>query len=197
MSADQDWRLVADVETQDGGTLDRLVALGNGSDVALPEDAVVTHDGNRLFVYAGSRASADAARAVLEGAIEREDATARVAVTRWNDETGAWQQVEPPPTEDEARAQAEILRSAQRSETQTFVCKVGRWARRDLEQSMQEWAARLGLRCEIVEHAHFMTAQVAFTVTGPHHRVEEFRDGLRAESVSTMRSGAILGLEPL
>jgi hypothetical protein len=201
MSDDQDWRLVADVEQQVEGTLERLVNLADPSAgdaaLALPADTVLTHDEDRLFAYAGSRSSVDTARGVLEKSLADEGVTARIIITRWDDETGVWLQVDPPPSDEEARAVASALASAQQSETQTFVCKVGRGVRRDLEESMLEWAARLGLRCEIVEHAHFMTTQMAFTVTGPHHRVEEFRDGLRAESVSTMRSGALLGLEPL
>lgn len=201
MSDHEDWRLTADVEAQVEGTLERLVDLADRptghEQLGLSADAVVTHNADQLFVYAGSRPSMDAARQAIEHALAQEGVKPRIVITRWDDETGAWQRVDPPPNEDEQRAAAAERDSAQQSETQTFVCKVGRGVRRDLEDSMSDWASRLGLRCEIVQHTHFMTTQMAFTVTGPHHRVEEFRDGLRAESVSTMRSGALLGLEPL
>jgi hypothetical protein len=201
MSDSQEWRLAADIESEADGALDRLVALTDQTNgdafFELPEDIVLTHDGDRLFVYAGSRAGIDAVRAIIEGPFASEIVTARIVITCWDDETGVWQQIDPPPSEEELRAAADELQRAQQTETQTFVCKVGRGVRRDLEESMLDWANRLGLRCEFVEHKHFMTTQIAFTVTGPHHRVEEFRDGLRAESVSTMRSGALLGLEPL
>src|SRR4051794_31758882 len=105
MSDNQEWRLAADIESQAEGALDRLVALADRSHgdnlLGLPEDVVLTHDENRLFVYAHSREGVDALRTILAGPLAAEIVTARIVITRWDDETGLWQQVDPPPTEDE------------------------------------------------------------------------------------------------
>lgn len=53
---------------------------------------------------------------------------------------------------------------------------------------MGEWAQRLGLKCEVVEHPHLLTTQIAFTITGPHHKLEEFRRALQAEAWATIRA---------
>src|SRR6476646_7848075 len=136
MSDHEDWRLTADVEAQVEGTLERLVDLADRPDghdaLGLPADAVRTHDEDRLFVYAGSRANLDAARHAIEREMSQEGVTARIVITRWDDETGVWRQIDPPPSEDEERTAAAVRQSAQESETQTFVCKVGRGVRRDL-----------------------------------------------------------------
>ena len=55
---------------------------------------------------------------------------------------------------------------------------------------MEAWASKLGLRCEIIEHPHMLTTQVAFTVTGPRRRIDEFAEGLRDEEVATLRPRA-------
>ncbi len=60
--------------------------------------------------------------------------------------------------------------------------------RAEFEQSIREWAEKLQLQCTIVEHPHLLTTQVAFTVTGPKHKIDEFARGLRAEEWQTIRT---------
>ena len=62
---------------------------------------------------------------------------------------------------------------------------------------MLDWASTLGLQCEIIEHPHLLTTQVAFSVTGPRRKIDEFAEGLRAEEVATMRAEREVMLSPL
>jgi hypothetical protein len=69
--------------------------------------------------------------------------------------------------------------------------------RAEVEQTMREWAAKLDLRCELIEHPHLLTTQVAFTVTGPKRKIDEFAQSLRAEELATMRTERAVMLSPL
>jgi hypothetical protein len=69
--------------------------------------------------------------------------------------------------------------------------------RAEFEQSMREWADRLGLECTIVEHPHILRTQVAFTVTGPKGKIDEFARGLRAEEWETIRAERWVVASPL
>ena len=62
---------------------------------------------------------------------------------------------------------------------------------------MREWAEKLGLKCEVIEHPHLLTTQVAFTVIGSKRKVDEFADGLRAEELATMRTERAVMMSPL
>jgi hypothetical protein len=73
----------------------------------------------------------------------------------------------------------------------------GKMVRAEVEQTMREWADKLGLQCEIIEHPHLLTAQLAFTVTGRRRKVDEFASGLRAEELATMRAEQNVMLSPL
>jgi len=53
-------------------------------------------------------------------------------------------------------------------------------------------AAELGLECKIIEHPHLLSTQVAFTVTGPKRKIDEFAKGLTAEGWSFVRGEARL-----
>jgi hypothetical protein len=44
---------------------------------------------------------------------------------------------------------------------------------------------------------HLLTTQVAFTVTGPKRKVDEFAQGLRAEELATMPTERAVMLSPL
>ena len=67
----------------------------------------------------------------------------------------------------------------------------------EFEETMRDWADRLGLQCAIVEHPHLLTTQVAFTVTGPKRKIDEFSRGLRAEEWQTIRTERTVMLSPL
>jgi len=62
---------------------------------------------------------------------------------------------------------------------------------------MRDWADRLELQCAIVEHPHLLTTQVAFTVTGPKRKIDEFARGLREEEWQTIRAERWVIASPL
>src|SRR5262249_51931452 len=117
--------------------------------------------------------------------------------SHWDDEHEEWRQVDPPPSDFTREALAREDEADGAPETRTLVATAGRLVRSDFEQSMSAWAARLGLDCRIVEHPHLLTTQVAFTVTGPKDRVEEFAAGLRAEGWTYVRTETGVMLNPL
>jgi hypothetical protein len=198
MSDDQDWRLEAEVERGgDGhGALDRLVgaarpaARGAATDAeaVVAEDVAVTHDGDKLFVYAATRPALEAARDSVRRALERDGLAASMRESRWDPALGEWLQVDPPLTAAEVSDREAAERDEATVETQTMVSSVGRAVRSSFEEAMRSSADQLGLRCEVVEHRHLLTTQVAFTVTGPRHRLKEFRDTLILEAGTTIRA---------
>lgn len=78
-----------------------------------------------------------------------------------------------------------------------MVAGAGKEIRAEVEQTMREWADKLGLRCEVIDHPRLLTTQVAFTVTGPKGKIDEFTEGLRAEELATMRTERAVILSPL
>ena len=84
--------------------------------------------------------------------------------------------------------QAAVERDGETVETRTLIATSGKTVRGTLEQSMVEWAEKLGVECTIIEHPHLLTTQVGFTVTGPRHKLDEFSQGLKAEETTTIRS---------
>ena len=64
-------------------------------------------------------------------------------------------------------------------------------------RTMRDGAERLGLGCEIHEHPHLLSSQVAFTVTGPRRKLDEFAEDLRQEEIATMRTQREVLLSPL
>ena len=79
------------------------------------------------------------------------------------------------------------MRDADAVETRTVVASAGKLVRAEFEQSLREWATRLGVECEVVEHPHLLLTQVAFTVTGPKRKVDEFVHGVTAEEIMSIR----------
>jgi hypothetical protein len=78
-----------------------------------------------------------------------------------------------------------------------MVASAGGMVREEFEQTMLDWAARLGLRCSIVEHPHMLSTQVAFTVTGSRRKIDEFAAGLTAEGRAMIRTETAVMLSPL
>jgi hypothetical protein len=195
----QDWRLKVELAdgVDRGGTLDRFLGHlrgGGAPDLvheladAVPHDVVLTHDGKLLFAYAADEAILAATRRAIEGVLARENMQGNIFVSHWDDELDDWRQTDPPPSAAEVRQREAIERDGETIETRTLIASSGKIARGTLEQSMAEWAERLGVQCTIVEHPHLLTTQVGFTVTGPRHKLDEFADGLKAEEATTIRS---------
>jgi hypothetical protein len=199
MSDEQDWRLKVelDASVETGGGVSHLFGhLRGGGDPdvvhelesAVPHDVVLTHDGKLLFAYAADEATLAATRRAIEGVLARENMKGGIFVSHWDDELDSWRQTDPPPTAAEAQQEATVKRDGETVETRTLIASSGKTVRGTLEQSMIEWAEKLGVQCTIIEHPHLLTTQVGFTITGPKHKLDEFSAGLRAEETTTIRS---------
>jgi hypothetical protein len=204
VSEDQDWRLTAELEVTDRrGALERLLDRVRGDDVveeietALPSDVVVTHDGNRLFAYAASEEAIEQARRVIEAVLRRDGIGARVVVSHWDEDRDEWHQVDPPPDGEETAREQAAERDAEAVETRTLIASAGNLVRSSFEQSLLEWAEKLGIKCTVAEHPHLLTTQVLFTCTGPKRKIDEFARAMKAEGTATLRADGILMLNPL
>lgn len=201
MSEDQDWRLKAELNAADmRGTLDRLLGRLRGPDVAgevgaaVGHDVVITHDGKLLFAYTETESAITTARGAIEEVLRRDGVDASICVSHWDEQLDEWRQIDPPLT-GEAKQSEE--RDAEQVETRTMVASSGKLIRVEFEQTMRNWAEKLGLECEIVEHPHLLTTQVGFTVSGPKRKIDEFAEGLKAEELATMRTERAVMLSPL
>jgi hypothetical protein len=201
----RDWRLSGELSAPDiRATLRALI--DREPDAASPvrpaaklgEDVVLTHDGRRLFAYAPSRAGIERARKLIEAVLASEHASAELSLRHFSELFDEWVDPDAPlagPGDGSSVPGAPAARSGPR--TITLVATVGRMIREDFEQSMRGWADQLGLRCEIVEHPHLLSSQVAFTVTGPQRKLDEFAAGLAAEERATIRTETQIMASPL
>ncbi len=203
-SGDDDWRLEFELDAPDGRrSLHDLLGRVRGPDVvhdvesSVPHDVVVTHDGKRLFAYAADEATLKRARSAIEDALRRDDVAHSVRTSRWDEERDSWQQTDPPLSAEQHAQQEATERDADAIVTRTLVASSGKLVREEFEQTMLAWAQKLGVQCEIVEHPHLLTTQVAFTVKGPRRKVDEFSKGLIAEGWSQVRAEGSLMADPL
>jgi hypothetical protein len=201
---DQDWRLKAELDVADTrGALDHLLGRVRGPDVvqevraAVGHDVVITHDGKLLFAYAETESALAGARTAIESALLSDGANAGISVSHWDQQLDDWRQIDPP-LSGEAKLIADAAeRDAEAVETRTMVASSGKYIRGEFEQSLRDWADKLGLECTVVEHPHLLTTQVAFTVTGPKRKIDEFAQGLKAEELATMRTERAVIVSPL
>lgn len=188
MSDDQDWRLQAELDVASGD--DALDAIVKDVDRLDGEGSLVTHDGATLFAYASTQEGLATAHGAIDEALARAGAGATVVISHWDDRIGDWLQVDPP-LEGAAQADVEaIVHDAEQEETRTLVATAGRFAKDSVETAMQRSAAELGLTLTTVEHHHLLTTQLAFTVTGPRGRIDQFAAGLQAEGLAMVRAEA-------
>jgi hypothetical protein len=202
-----DWRLqVALALEQPHGALRELIGRVRGPDgpdvvkdvkAEVPHDVAITHDGQMLFAYAGSREGLEAARQAIEGVLARDQVGASITVSHWDSEVDRWRQVDPPPSAEEQRAQEAASIDDMAVETRTMVASTGNVVREEFEQTMIAGAQRLGLECKVVQHPHLLTTQLAFTVTGPRRKIDEFARELRSEGVAMLRTDEWLVASPL
>jgi hypothetical protein len=203
-SLGEDWRLQAELELErPGGVVRDLIGRfrdpGVVKDVQaeVPHDVVLSHDGELFFAYAPSREILDATREAIEGVLARDGVEARITVSHWDEETDRWRQVEPPPSAEQERAQESAGARDTAIETRTMVASSGNIVRTEFEQTMLAGARRLGLECNVVEHPRFLTTQIAFTVTGPRRKIDEFAQDLRSEGVAMLRTDEWLVASPI
>jgi hypothetical protein len=215
----QEWRLKAKLDTHQSpadaleGMVGRLrpyhflrdAILADAPDshlvkevkAAVGDDVVITHDGELLFAYAPSQPAIDGARKAIESVLGEDQIEAQIIVSIWDHERDRWRQVEPPPSAQQGQVQAAAARADEAVETRTLVANAGRLVRADFEAAMSSGAQALGLECSIVEHPHLLTSQIAFTVTGPKRKIDEFASDLRAEGAATVRADGLVVASPL
>jgi hypothetical protein len=203
-SGDQDWRMQVELHVAEaGGALRNVVGRLRGPNMVreieskVSHDVVITHDGKLLFAYAFDEATLAAARDAIETVLREEEIEASVRVSHWDEEREQWRQTDPPPSAEEQQLDEAAERDAEAIETRTLVASSGKMIRAEFEQSMRDWADRLSLECAIVEHPHMLTTQVAFTVTGPKGKIDEFARGLQAEEWQTIRAEQAVIASPL
>lgn len=202
--SEQDWRLQAELDVSDtGGALHGLLRRLRGPDVAqevqaaVAHDIVITHDGRQLFAYAATQEGLAAARSAIENVLQHDGIKATIRVSHWDEELDEWRQTDPPATPAEQLTEDAAERNAEATETRTLIATSGKLVRAEFEQTMRTYAESLGVRCEIVEHPHLLTTQVAFTVSGPRHKIEEFARALVAEGWAFLRTDDAVMLSPL
>jgi hypothetical protein len=201
---DQNWRLKLELQSRERRRdLDRLLARVRSPEIAreagsaISDEVAITHDGDLLFAYAASESALANARSALEAALRAERITASATVSHWDERVDEWAQVDPPLTASAKAAGEARERDEERVESRTLLATIGKSIRSDVEQTMRDGAAKLGLGCEVHEHPHLLSTQVAFTVTGPRRKLDEFADVLKEEELVTMRFERQMTLRPV
>jgi hypothetical protein len=194
MHGEQDWRLEAQLESAATGPIGRHVHRARAADLvddvraAVGHDVLVTHDGRELFAYGATHSVLDVARQAIDAAARPQRLTATVVLSHWDDGLDAWRQIDPPPDDDLARAEADAARTALTVETRTLVCIAGKLVRAQFEHTMLKSAGILGIDCVIAERPRLLTTHVSFTVTGPRGKLDSFRAHLVAQGWATIRA---------
>jgi hypothetical protein len=195
VSTEDDWRIEIDGDGGDLTALDRLVdsararidAFGRGSGEQLGDEIVVTHDGNRAFIYAASAAALTLARKGATAALGQQGVSVPVMkVSHWDANLRDWRQTEPPLT---PRQEGELRVAASHKVTRTVVCVAGALLRDVFETRMTMYAKNLGLECMVITHRHLLSSQLGFQVTGVPLAVDEFERYVKSEARMSMRVG--------
>lgn len=161
-------------------------------EAAVPDEIVITHDGKTLFAYAGDFEALAKARRAIETVLQREGMDVTMFVERWDQRLDDWFRIDGRPSDGDRADARTVQGSDETIETRTMVAFAGKPVHAEFENTMREWAEKLGLRCEIVEHPHLLTTQVVFRVEGSRRKIEEFTGGLKAAEQTTWRYGHAL-----
>ena len=154
---------------------------------------MLSYDGDTLFAYANTQAAIGEARQAVAHQLERDGASATMAVSHWDDglgEVGDWLQVDPP--ENAAQSAHEAAERSEHElegqvETRTVAVSSGKWVRKYIETSVADEAREQGVELSIVEHPHLLTTQIAFTLTGPKFKVDAVIADLRERAMALTR----------
>jgi hypothetical protein len=171
--------------------------VAHDAQAAVGHDVAITHDGAVLWAYAATREALDGARGAIEKVLRDDGLSADFIISHWDQTMDDWLQIDPPLTGRAAARERTVEQDAEKIESRTMVISSGKMVRAEVEQTMRNWANKLGLECEVIEHRHLLTVQVAFTVSGPRRKLDEFAEGLRAEELATMRSEREVMLSPI
>jgi hypothetical protein len=117
-----DWRLQIDPHesTHTQLLVDRLEAreLQHDLSIAFHDRVIVSRDGARVFLYAGSREQAEGARELVLNLAEQHDWKLDVALTRWHPTAEDWEDPDKPLPDGAAaeRAEHQAMIAAERAE---------------------------------------------------------------------------------
>lgn len=185
MAESQDWRLRLVFADAKGASavFDRLRAheevLGSEVGGVLPLGVVLSRDGDTLFVYGSSRSGVDGARRAIDGVLQSAAQSAELRVSHWDEDIGEWRQVDPPLSDTEQEAVDAHAAEAERHQTRTLSCIVGRLDRSLVEGPILDFAARRGLDCTVEQEGHVFSVHLTFSVSGPAFKVDEVIDYAR------------------
>ena len=181
---DDEFRVEVELDDEEHGysLRERLRALDLDDDARarLGSGVMITRDGSRLFLYAGSEAGARGAERAVRELVEADELTADIAVTRWHPVEEAWKDASLPlattpeaeQTEYAAREAAELDEA--RSEGTFDWHVVVHLAARDDAADLAERLSREGLA--VKRRWRYVAAGVP-----TEERAEELADRLRAE----------------
>jgi hypothetical protein len=104
-----EWRVEVDLDDEQHGfkLSERLRSLDLDDDARqrLGDRVIVSRDGPRMFLYAGSEGEAREAERVARDLVAADDLSARITLTRWHPDEDAWKDAAlPMPETDEQRA---------------------------------------------------------------------------------------------
>ena len=123
MVLNDDWRLQVDLHDEDHAhaLTERLDAqqLQHDRSEAFHDRVVVSRDGARVFLYAGSRDQAERGRDAVEAEAQQHGWTVEVDLRHWHPTAEEWEDPDKPlPANDAARlAEHEVLIAREREET--------------------------------------------------------------------------------
>lgn len=109
---DSEFRVQVDLESDEGGLSlgDRLRShdLDDDARKRLGGSVIVTRDGARMFIYAGTAEGAAEAESVVRELADAEGLGAEITVTRWHPIAAAWKDASEPLPESEEQRAAEL-----------------------------------------------------------------------------------------
>src|SRR4029077_2910232 len=92
---DDDWRLRIDLDDDgvSGEIADHLrsAELEHDLVVDIGRRVIVSHEGERIFLYAGDREQLDAARAVIQKYLDKKGWQANLELRRWHPDAEDWE----------------------------------------------------------------------------------------------------------
>jgi hypothetical protein len=120
---DDDWRLQIDLEDDGvgGDIADHLRAAELEHDLAvdIARRVIVSHEGERIFLYAGDREQLDSAQGVIQKYIDSKGWKANLELRHWHSAANEWEDPDAPEPSTEAEKEAEHERLMETEDAET------------------------------------------------------------------------------
>lgn len=119
---DDDWRLQIDLDDAGiGGQISdhlRAAELEHDLETAFGRRVIVSHEGERIYLYAGDRAQLERAHGVVQGQLDQKGWDARFDLRHWHEDAEDWEDPDAaePTTAAEKEAEHERLMKAEDEE---------------------------------------------------------------------------------